>query len=221
MGGSVLYPLFLKLSGAQVLVVGAGPIAAQKIRSLLRCDARVTVVAPEISPEVEALAADASVSLERRTFREDDVDGKRLVVASTSDADVNESVMRRSRELGVFVNVVDDPARCDFFVPAVMERGRVQVAVSTGGASPALARRIKQDIGEVLEPTLGDYVELVAWARERIRDRVGGGYEARRRANEAVLACPARELMARGDERGARQAVERVLDDIGESEASK
>jgi siroheme synthase-like protein len=216
----VLYPLFLKLSGAAVLVVGAGPIAAHKIRSLLRCGARVTVVAPRVSREVEALSEDALVSLERRAFRDEDVDGKRLVVASTNDVGVNEHVMRRCRALGVLVNVVDDPDRCDFFVPAVVDRGRVQVAISTGGASPALARRIKQDIDAALEPTLGVYAELMAWARERIRQHVRSAYEARKRANEAVLACPAREMIAKGDERGARQAVERVLAEIRESEES-
>jgi precorrin-2 dehydrogenase/sirohydrochlorin ferrochelatase len=159
------------------------------------------------------MAEQGRVRLHARPFRAEDVDGKRLVIAATSDADVNEAVMLRCRALGVLVNVVDDPSRCDFHVPAVVERGSVQVAISTGGASPALARRLKEEIGSVLEPTLGAYAELVAEARAQIKQLLSDlDYEDRRLANEAVLASDARRLLAAGDEEGARRVVRELLD---------
>jgi len=207
-----LYPLFLKLDGSSALVVGAGAIASHKAEALLACGAEVTLVAPRIGHEVAELVSREEVILQRRGFSPADVDGKRLVIAATDDPEVNESVMQHCRTRGVLVNVVDDPARCDFFVPSVIRRGRVQVAISTGGASPALARKLKGDIAGVLEPTLGEFVELVCSARERIKQILAdAGYEQRRRANEQVLASEARRRLAQGDEPGARRAVEEVL----------
>ncbi len=208
-----LYPLFLNLGGAPVLVVGAGTIARHKVESLLGCGAVVTVVAPNVCEALRAVAEQGRVRLKERPFRDEDVDGKRLVIAATSDERVNEAVMRRCRALGVLVNVVDDPSRCDFHVPAVVERGGVQVAISTGGASPALSRRLKEELGSVLEPTLGKYAELVSEARVRIKQLLSDqDYEARRVANEAVLASEARGLLAAGDEQGARRVIRELLD---------
>lgn len=208
----MLYPLFLKLDAAPTLVVGAGTIAKHKVVSLLRCGAAVTVVAPDACPKISSMADEGRLRLERRAFVPEDVDGKRLVIAATSDTAVNEAVMRRCRASGVLVNVVDDPERCDFYVPSVVERGRVQVAISTGGASPALSRKLKADVAAVLEPTLGSFAELVSRARDRLKVMLRDeDYEARRRANEAVLASDARRRLADGDEEGAIEAVEEVL----------
>lgn len=209
------FPLFLNIDSAPTLVVGAGVIAWHKAESLLACGAVVTMVALEACEEVLTLISEGRVRFLQREFRPADVDGMRLVIAATDDVNVNEAVMRRCRELGVWVNVVDDPARCDFYVPAVVHRGRVQVAISTEGASPALSRRLKEEISGVLEPTLGAYVELVAEARDRIKGLLAGeAYEVRRLANEEVLSSPARELLKAGDEAGARRVVEEVLASI-------
>jgi siroheme synthase-like protein len=211
----VHFPLFLNIESAPTLVVGAGAIARHKAESLIACGAIVTMVALEACEEVLKLASEGRVQFLQREFRPEDVDGMRLVIAATDDVNVNEVVMRRCRELGVWVNVVDDPARCDFYVPAVVQRGRVQVAISTEGASPALSRRLKEEISGVLEPTLGAYADLVAEARDRIKEMlVGEAYEVRRLANEAVLGSGARELLKAGDEAGARRVVEEVLASI-------
>ena len=208
----MLYPLFLKLEGAPTLVVGAGTIAKHKAEALLSSGACVTMIAPQACADVRGMAAQGRVQLELRPFAPADVDGMRLVIAATSDTAVNEAVMRRCRSVGVLVNVVDDPARCDFYTPSLVQRGRVQVAISTGGASPAFARKLKNEIASVLEPTLGRYAELVAEARERIKTILRDeSYGARRLANEAVLESDARRRLADGDEEGARQVVEEVL----------
>lgn len=211
----MLYPLFLKLEGAPALVVGAGIIAKHKAESLLACGATVTMVAPDACADVIGLVEQGRVRYERRGFLPEDVEGKRLVIAATSDTAVNEAVMQRCRARGVLVNVVDDPARCDFYVPSVVQRGRVQVAISTGGASPALARLLKAEIASVLEPTLGEFADLVSRARDRIKSILRDeDYEARRLANEGVLASEARRRLADGDREGAERAVEDVLESL-------
>lgn len=211
----MLYPLFLKLEGVPVLVVGAGTIALHKIESLLDCGASVSVVAPDACESVLELVRAGRVAYRTKRFHPEDVDGMRLVVAATSDAAVNDAVKVRCRELGVWINVVDDPERCDFYVPSVVRRGGVQVAISTGGASPALARVLKGEIGALLEPSLGRYAELVSRARDRIKLALAKeSYEVRRAANEAVLASDARRRLAEGDEEGAEEAIERVLADL-------
>jgi siroheme synthase-like protein len=212
--------LFLKLEGHPVLVVGAGTVAAQKIGSLLRCGARVTVVAPHACEAVAAMARRGHIDLRLRAFELGDVDAQRLVIAATSEPHTNEIVMRCGRARRVLVNVVDDPERCDFYVPSVIDRGALQVAVSTQGASPALARTLRKEIERYLHPSLSRYVELVAQARSRIKHLVPGGYEARRVANEAVLASDARRLLEDGDEPGATAAIEAELERLRKGEAA-
>ena len=207
-----LYPMFLNLDGARVLVVGGGAVAARKVLSLARCGALATVVAPVVCDEIRALSDSYPIVLHGREFQPDDVAGKRLVIAATACADVNEAVVAECRRLGVWVNVVDDPARCDFHVPAVVERGPVQVAISTGGKVPTLSRWLKDELSEIIEPSLGVYAKLLAEARQRIRQAYSDrSDDERRRAMEMVLASEARGLLARGDEVGARAAVEAVL----------
>ena len=210
-----LYPLFLDLAGAPVLVVGAGTISARKVESLLRCYAEVKVVAPSACAEILAIACQNRIDLELRVFAPADVVGKRLVIAATSSRDVNRAVSSACRASGVLVNAVDDPGQCDFYSAAVVERGMVQIAISTGGAVPALAALLRDEIGCQLEGSLGAYAELVSEARAcimvELADRSQG---ERKRAMNAVLSTTARELLALGDEEGARRSSAAVLDSV-------
>ena len=215
----MLYPVFLKLDGHQVLVVGGGNVALAKIRGLVGTGAKIRVVAVRVIVEVEELARGGSIELTQRAFEEADVSGARVVIAATNDAAVNERIMRTCRERDILVNVVDDPARCDFFVPSVIDRGRLRIAVSTGGSSPGFARRLRLELESRLHPSLGRYVELLASVREQIRGRYADDEELRRRANEAVLGCDARQRLESGDEPGALEAVDRALAQVDHSEA--
>lgn len=161
-----LYPVNLVLSGRACLVVGGGKVAAHKVAGLLACGARVHVVAPEVSPELEARA---DVSVERRTYRRGEVRGYRLVVAATGDPAVNAAVLSDGEEAGVWVNAADDVANCSFTLPAVVRRGPVTVAVSTGGHSPALARWLKEKVAECVGPEYEVLAQLLSAERDAIR----------------------------------------------------
>src|SRR5579862_2848626 len=138
-----LFPLFLKLAGRPCLVVGAGPVAESKMASLVRCEAIVRVVAPQATEAVRKAARDGAIVWDRRHFKKSDLDGAMLVVAATSDPELHERIFRQAQRAGILCNVVDEPARCDFYYPAVVRRGPLQIAVSTGGHAPALAQRLR------------------------------------------------------------------------------
>ncbi|MBI5533826.1 MAG: bifunctional precorrin-2 dehydrogenase/sirohydrochlorin ferrochelatase [Deltaproteobacteria bacterium] len=214
----MLYPIFLNLKGRPVLVVGAGSVALGKIQVLLSCGGKVRVIAPYAVSEVRELSDRGELEYAARKFDSSDVAGMALVIAATSDAQVNEAVMRCCHASGVWVNVVDDPPRCDFYVPSLVNRGRLHLAISTEGASPAFARRLRRELDHWLHESLDEYVELLDAARKRIRQRVSDR-AARRSANEAILNCEARTSLEHGDMEGARAAIERVLARIEQKRA--
>jgi uroporphyrin-III C-methyltransferase/precorrin-2 dehydrogenase/sirohydrochlorin ferrochelatase len=156
-----LFPVFLKLEGRKVLVVGGGAVAEAKLPGLVTAGGRVTVVAPEVR---DAIAA-TSVAILRRPFEADDVDGAWLVVAA-APADVNREVLEAAEERGVFVNAVDDPAHGSVYTGGVVRRGGVTVAVSTGGRAPALAGLLREALDAVLPDDVGDWVDTGAALRE-------------------------------------------------------
>ena len=135
------YPVFLDLTGLPVLVVGGGPVALRKATGLFEAGAAVTVVAPDVVDGVAEIA-----TVERRAYATDDLTGMRLVFTATDDPAVNAQVAADARAAGVFVNSADDPDNCTFILPAIARRGSLTVAVSTGGVSPALASRLRDEI---------------------------------------------------------------------------
>ena len=173
------YMTCIDLAGRDVLVVGAGPVALEKIEGLLDVDARVTVVAPEVSEPVEALARGRRLALIRGRYRAPDLDGRFLVVAATSTRAVNERVYADADARGMLCNVVDVPELCSFILPAVHRADPIAVAISTGGASPALAQRLRDDVAGLITPAhtqlARELRELRPWARARFPT-----YEARR-----------------------------------------
>jgi precorrin-2 dehydrogenase/sirohydrochlorin ferrochelatase len=158
----VLYPIFLDLSGRRCVVVGGGEVANRKARKLLQARARVVVISPEIKPELESVA----VEVYRRPYRKGDLEGAYLAFAATDSREVNAAVGREAKERGVPVNVADRPSEGDFALPSTLRRGRLQVAVSTGGASPTLARRIKDELEGVFGPEWAGVVEELYAARQ-------------------------------------------------------
>ena len=159
------YPVFLDLTDAPVLLVGGGPVAFRKAQGLVAAGAAVTVIAPEVVPELDPVA----LRIERRGYRTDDLHGHRLVITATNDPDVNARVSADARAAGIWVNSADDPDNCSFILPAVARRGPVTVAVSTGGASPALASRLRRDIAEtVLTPAVEHAAEELTRQRAEI-----------------------------------------------------
>ena len=193
------YPVFLNLRDKDCLVVGGGRVAERKVGALSEAGADVTVVSPDLTPGLEGSAGSGRLCWKARDFVETDIDGITLVIAATDNNDTNERVHAAARRAGILANVVDNPQMCDFFVPAVLKRGRLVFAVSTGGASPAFAARVRDDLGEEFGPEYSDYLELIGDFRRRVRERVAE--PARRdQAYERLFASDVLERL-RGGER--------------------
>jgi uroporphyrin-III C-methyltransferase/precorrin-2 dehydrogenase/sirohydrochlorin ferrochelatase len=165
------YPVALDLEGRACLVVGGGEIAARKLAGLLEAGARVTVVSPWLCPALLALASAGRFRWMPREYAPGDVAGFFLAVVATGGGAVDEAVAREGRERGVLVNCADDPARCDFILPAVLRRGAVMVAVSTGGASPAMAGLVRDEIDALLPDHCAALADVAASARRALRER--------------------------------------------------
>jgi len=160
--------MFLKLEGRSCLVVGAGAVGESKVRSLLDAEARVHVVAPRAGDAVKEWAHAGVITWEERSFELSDLDDTFLVIVATSSPVVNEFVFHESRRRGVLCNIVDDPERCDFYYPAVVRRGQFQIAISTGGQSPALAQRVRRELEEQFGPDYADWVEELGRERQEL-----------------------------------------------------
>jgi precorrin-2 dehydrogenase/sirohydrochlorin ferrochelatase len=192
------YPIFLDLAGKECLVVGAGSVAERKMETLVDAGASVKVVAPEATAGIGEAAKAGRIRWEKRVFEPADLDGAVLAIAATEKEDVNVRVRDAAVRRGVLVNVVDRPELCDFFVPAVVSRGQLQVAVSTGGASPALARRLREQLEEMFGPEYGEYLELVGDFRRRVRRRVGDA-RSRELAYDRLFDSNALDRIRRGE----------------------
>ena len=164
------YPVFLDLADIPVLVVGAGPIGVRKVEALQRAGARVRVVATALD---EALERDRYDDVRERPFQTDDLDGMRLVITATGDADVDAAVSAAARARGIWTNAADQPVDCEFILPAIARSGRVTVAVSTDGASPALAKALRDRIATMLGDEVAALAEELAEARAAVK--AGGG----------------------------------------------
>jgi len=160
--------MFLKLEGRLCLVVGAGKVGESKIRSLLIAKAVVRVVAPKATPAILSWARAGVLTWEPRAFRANDLNETFLVIAATSSVDVNDSVYREATRRQILCNAVDDPERCDFYYPAVVRRGALQVAISTEGKSPALAQKLRRDFEQHLAPFYAGWIEQLGRIRNRL-----------------------------------------------------
>jgi len=165
------YPAFLDLRGRRCLVVGGGDVAERKVSGLLDAGATVCVVSPMLTEGLAVLVAAGVVEHRARRFRRHDTRSAALVVAATGDVAVDDAVAAASRRVRALVNVVDRPAACDFILPSVLRRGDLQIAVSTGGKSPALAREIRRRLEAEIGDDYGELVASVGRARARLRAR--------------------------------------------------
>jgi uroporphyrin-III C-methyltransferase len=163
-----MLPIFLKLADRPCLLVGAGNVALDKIGSLLKTGLRLRVVAPEAHPEIRQLAIEEKLDWVQRTFEISDLDGNLLVIAATNSPEVNASVYRAAVERGILCNSVDDIPNCDFFFGSVVNRGDLQIAISTAGESPAFAQRLRREIDEQLTDDLGNWLENLGALRREI-----------------------------------------------------
>jgi precorrin-2 dehydrogenase/sirohydrochlorin ferrochelatase len=163
-----LFPMFVKLDSRQVLVVGAGRVGEPKIRGLLPTGAKIRVVAREASQAVREWGRNGDIVLETRSFVPSDLDNVVLVVVATSSRDLNELVFLEAQSRRILCNVVDVPEQCDFYYPAVVQRGDLQIAISTSGQSPSLAQRIRQQLERQFGPGYAHWVAALGETRRKI-----------------------------------------------------
>ena len=163
-----LFPIFLKLEGQCCLVVGAGTVAEGKISGLLDAAAQVRVVAPEATAQVRSWAAAGQIEWLARPCDPSDLEGMFLVVAATDSQELHENIYAEARRRGVLCNVVDVPELCDFYYPAVAQRGALQIAVSTSGQSPALAQRLRKELEEQFGPEYEAWLHQLGEEREKL-----------------------------------------------------
>jgi precorrin-2 dehydrogenase/sirohydrochlorin ferrochelatase len=163
-----LFPAFLKMAGRRCLVVGAGPIAEEKIESLLHTDAKIIVVAPEATERVQSWARARKIRWHRRKFRPADLSKAFVVIAATSNSRLHAKIFRQARRLRVLCNSVDDPANCDFYYGSVVRRGELQIAISTAGHSPALAQRLRKKLEKEIGAEYERFVTTLGAARKRL-----------------------------------------------------
>jgi len=159
------YIACLKLSGRRCLVVGGGEVGLEKVEGLLACGGDVALVAPEAEPALAAYAAEGSIVWERRAYEAADLDGAFMVIAATNDSEVNIGVYEDAERRAMLVNVVDVPPLCNFILPAVVRQGPLAIAISTAGASPALAKRMKREIAAQFGAPYADLAVLLNEAR--------------------------------------------------------
>jgi len=163
-----MFPIFLKLDGRRCLVVGAGKVAEGKIGGLLDTGASVEVVAPKAVWQIQKWAWEGALGWKARIFEPSDLDHVSIVIAATSIPEVNAEVFKQARLRNVLCNAVDDPENCDFYYPAVVNRGDLQIAISTGGRSPALAQRLRRELEEQFGPEYESWVAELGKAREEL-----------------------------------------------------
>ncbi len=210
-----LYPVALRLRDRPVLMVGGGPVAARKVRRLLDCKARITLVAPHAIDPLTAAAAAGALEWHARPFETGDVQGHDLVFAATGVAAVDRAVAEAARSARVWLNAADSNVRGDLDLPAIVRRGDLTVAVSTGGAAPGLAADLAVELGEQLPDGVADYVALLRQVRADLRIRAPQDASLRRRAFAAVLSCvEARRLAEEGSLAEARQMLDSLLQDL-------
>lgn len=163
---AALFPMFLKLEGCKCVVVGGGNIATQKLDGLLASGADLRIIAPEASEKIRELARNRRIAWTQAAFQASHLAGALLVIAATGDPVVNEQVYRAARQRGVLCNSVDEPERCDFFYPAVVRRGDLQIAISTAGKSPALAQRIRKELEEQFDSSYASWLQWLGSVRQ-------------------------------------------------------
>ncbi|HHO2168644.1 siroheme synthase CysG [Aeromonas hydrophila] len=210
-------PIFCRLDNKPVLLVGGGEVAERKARLLLDAGAQLTVVAPELDPELAELAANGSIEWLAGEFAPQQLAGKWLVVAATDRREVNALVYQSANQAQIFANVVDDPKRSSFIMPSIIDRSPLMVAISSGGKAPVLARLLREKLEALLPQHLGAVAAFAGSLRERVKARFASMGERRRFWERLLGADRLGQALARGDSASANQLADSLFADESQS----
>ena len=206
------YPIFLEMEGRRCLVIGGGKEAQRKVTGLMAAGARVTVIAPKLTRDMQAMLAAGEIEYVQREYQDGDVEGYEVCMIATDDGAVNGTVAAEGKRRGVWVNATDDTKNCDFILPAVIRRGSITLAASTGGTSPALARRLREELEAYLTEEMPALADLLGDVRSDLRSR---GIVPEADAWQEAIDEDLRVLLA---QRKYRQAKARLLTSLGQEE---
>jgi precorrin-2 dehydrogenase/sirohydrochlorin ferrochelatase len=219
----MFYPIFLNLESHRVVVIGGGEVAERKIESLLDTGATITVISPEVTPDIASLSAQNRIELYKRVYNPGDCAGAALVFSAAGDPEISKAVYAEATALGIFINTADQPALCSFIMPAMVRRGDIGVAISTSGTSPALAARLRRKILGVIGPEYARLAELLSRARPEIRNRVATE-KSRKNLHYRIIDSDMITLLKLEDigpaERRLKQIIEDFVTETGENETS-
>ena len=194
---SHLYPIYLNLDSKRCLVVGGGKVAERKVATLLEYEANVLLVSPDVTPVIDSWATQNLIIWRRGDFQPEDLDNIFLVFIATGDNDVNKSITTLCREKGILVNAVDDPPNCDFYVPSILRRNSLCIAISTEGKSPLLAAKLRRELESIVTAEYGEWVEMLGRLREDIK-KSNLDINERRKLFETLVYSDILELLKEG-----------------------
>ena len=200
------YPIYLDIENRSVVIIGGGNVCARKAETMMKYGARVTVVSPQFTDEIEKWAGEGCLQLKRKKYAESDLEDASIVIASTDDEAVNTRVAADCRRRHIPVNVVDVTPLCEFIVPAIIERGSIQIAVSTGGRSPALARTLKEDLHRLVGPEYAEVNDALGSLREAAKAKLPTDID-RKKFFDGIIAAGVLEMLRQGRRREAYQAI--------------
>jgi precorrin-2 dehydrogenase / sirohydrochlorin ferrochelatase len=205
---SSLFPMFVKLEGKRCLVVGAGKVGEPKIGSLIDTGARVQVVALEASEAVHQWARDGKITLDIRAFTSADLDRTFLAVVATASRELNSSIYREAQQRGILCNVVDVPEYCDFYYPAVVRRGDLQIAISTNGQSPSLAQKLRQQLERQFGPGYARWVAELGETRKLV---LASDLDPKRKSDLLHSLASREALKAALEEQAAKNEIDKEV----------
>ena len=204
-------PIFMNIRGKPCLVVGGGQVAARKVYLLHRAGANIRIVAPSLCDELQRWATAGDVEYNERPYQAADIDGQAIVIAATDQSEVNAAISEQCQAQGIPVNVVDAPELCSFIMPSIIDRTPVQIAISTGGASPVLARLLRAKLETYIPAAYSRLAELLERFRERVKQRFNN-VEGTRRFWEHILEGPIADMLVAGKDQAAEQALEAAIE---------
>lgn len=204
------YPIYLNITDRSCLVVGGGKVAQRKIETLMEYGARITVVSPEVESAISQWAREEKLNWVKGSFDPALLQGVLLVFIATNQAETNREIADICRSEGVLVNAVDDPPNCDFFIPSLLRRDSLSVAISTEGKSPMFAAWLRRELEELIPPEYGEFVEIMGKLRDRVKDEEQD-INKRRKIFEALIKSDILELLLEGNRDEVEERIEQCI----------
>jgi precorrin-2 dehydrogenase/sirohydrochlorin ferrochelatase len=208
------YPVYLDIEERDVLIIGGGNVCARKAETMMKYGAHVTIVSPAFTDEIEAWATQGVLELRRKPYEETDLNGASIVIASTDDPCINARIARDCRRRKIPVNVVDVTHLCEFIVPAIVESGSIQIAVSTGGKSPALARTLKEDLQKFVGPEYDEVNQVLGSLRSGAKKTLPTDID-RKRFFDSIIAKGVLGMLREGRRTDAYAIIARSCEEAG------